>query len=111
MSNLLMVLVFGMVVFLSCSSVWGNDDLVLEDSQSLYVTKSDNKVFDYEIQSISSSHAITFTHPDGREAIIDFGKDGKVSYSGELPVDESAKLFFEAFGNLIAGALKEKHED
>jgi hypothetical protein len=60
---------------------------------------------------ISQVPSFTFTHPDGREAVIDFGKDGKVSYSGELPVDESAKLFFEAFGNLIVGALRKEHED
>ena len=37
----------------------------------------------------------TITHPDGREAVIDFGGDAVV-YSGDLPVDESAKIFFDA---------------
>jgi len=37
---------------------------------------------------------ITLTHPDGREAVIDFSGDAVV-YSGELPVEESARIFFE----------------
>ena len=32
---------------------------------------------------------------DGREAVIDFGGD-EVTYSGDLPVDEAAKIFFDA---------------
>lgn len=42
---------------------------------------------------------ITFIHPDGREAVIDFGGE-TITYSGELSVEESARLFFEAYGNL-----------
>jgi len=38
---------------------------------------------------------ITLCSPDGREATIDFGGDAVV-YSGDLPVDESAKVFFDA---------------
>jgi hypothetical protein len=38
---------------------------------------------------------ITVYGPDGREATIDFGGDAVV-YSGDLPVDESAKIFFDA---------------
>jgi len=37
---------------------------------------------------------ITLPSSDGREAIIDFGGDA-VIYSGDLPIDESAKIFFE----------------
>jgi hypothetical protein len=38
-------------------------------------------------------------HPDGREATIDFGGD-EVIYSGDLPIAESAKIFFECvFGH------------
>jgi hypothetical protein len=33
--------------------------------------------------------------PDGRKATVDFGEDA-VTYSGDLPVDESAKIFFDA---------------
>ena len=38
---------------------------------------------------------VTLHSPDGREAVIDFGGD-TVVYSGDLPVDESAKIFFDA---------------
>lgn len=33
--------------------------------------------------------------PDGRTATISFDGD-EVTYSGDLPVDESAKIFFDA---------------
>jgi hypothetical protein len=36
---------------------------------------------------------LTLYSPDGREAVIDFGGD-EVEYSGDLPVAESAKIFF-----------------
>lgn len=42
---------------------------------------------------------IVFRNPEGKEAKINFNGD-KVIYSGDLPVEESAKLFFEAFKNL-----------
>ena len=44
---------------------------------------------------IHQSKNITLYSPDGREATIDFGGDAVV-YSGDLPVDESAKIFFDA---------------
>ena len=43
------------------------------------------------------SSSITFVPPDGRSALIDFGGESIV-YSGDLSVDVSAKLFFEALG-------------
>ena len=42
---------------------------------------------------------LMFQAPDGRTATIDFGGD-KIIYSGDLPVDESAKLVFESFKHL-----------
>lgn len=43
---------------------------------------------------------IVITSPDGRAATIDFG--GKeIIYSGDLPVAESARLFFDAFVGLF----------
>jgi len=45
--------------------------------------------------AIEPSRTFTLYSPDGREATIDFGGDA-VTYSGELPVDESAKIFFDA---------------
>ena len=38
---------------------------------------------------------IKLRSPDGREAIIDFGGE-EITYSGNLPVSEGAKLFFDA---------------
>ena len=37
--------------------------------------------------------SLTLCSPDGREAVIEFGGDA-VEYSGDLPVAESAKIFF-----------------
>ena len=36
----------------------------------------------------------TFQSPDGREAVLDFSGD-EMTYSGDLPVAESAKIFFD----------------
>ena len=44
----------------------------------------------------SPSRNLILTHEDGRKATIDFSGDS-VIYSGDLPVEESAKIFFEAF--------------
>ena len=52
-----------------------------------------------EIWSIQPATQLIFEGDDGREAVIDFGGD-EITYSGDLPVSESAKLFFEAFNNL-----------
>lgn len=40
-------------------------------------------------------HVLLFEAKDGREATVDFGGDA-ITYSGELSVDESAKIFFNA---------------
>lgn len=45
---------------------------------------------------------ITIHGPDGREAVIDFSGDAIV-YSGDLPVDESAKIFFDAVFSHFGG--------
>jgi hypothetical protein len=45
------------------------------------------------------STKFTFIGENGKKAIIDFGGES-IKYSGELTVEESAKLFFEAYGNL-----------
>jgi hypothetical protein len=37
---------------------------------------------------------ITITHIDGRKSVVDFSGD-KVTFSGDLPVDKSAEIFFE----------------
>jgi len=51
------------------------------------------KDFSVPIIQTEPPPTLTLYSPDGREAIIDFGGDA-VTYSGELPVDESAKIFF-----------------
>ena len=38
--------------------------------------------------------SFTMYGPDGKEATVDFGGDAVV-YSGDLPIDESAKIFFD----------------
>ena len=47
-------------------------------------------------------HAITLRSPEGKDAHIDFNGDS-VTYRGDLSVDESAKLFFDAVGHLLRG--------
>jgi len=47
----------------------------------------------------SSPSAITFENENRLQAIIDFGGES-VTYSGDLPVDESARMFFERLGNM-----------
>jgi len=49
---------------------------------------------EYKLHTQSSNNII-FSSPDGRTAEIDYG--GKeITYSGDLSVSESAKLFFDA---------------
>ena len=55
-----------------------------------YVTEDPMALF-----TIEPSRTFMLHSPDGREAVIDFGGDA-VMYSGDLPVDESAKIFFDA---------------
>ncbi len=56
--------------------------------------------------SIKPMNTITLPSPDGRKAIINFGGDA-VTYSGDLPVDEAAKLFFEeVFGYFQPGTCR-----
>lgn len=38
---------------------------------------------------------ITITNNDGKSATIDYSGD-TVKYSGDLPIDEAAKVFFDA---------------
>jgi hypothetical protein len=47
------------------------------------------------VVSASSFHTLTFVNPQGKEAVLDFSGD-RIKYGGELSVDSSAKIFFEA---------------
>ena len=74
---------------------------------SLALAQSELKAGQEDVTSLAfsvddfRSDKIIIQGKDGREAIIDFSGD-KVTYSGELPIDESAKLFFEyVFGTYI----------
>ncbi len=48
--------------------------------------------------SITQTYDLIINGADGREAKINFGNE--VTYSGDLPVTEAAKLFFDAFNNI-----------
>ena len=48
-----------------------------------------------ETLTVTESYAFIFINKEGKEVAIDFsGK--KVTYSGDLPVDESAKILFDS---------------
>jgi hypothetical protein len=99
---------------------WPNidSDYLEERDDWLSDTADDIKVMptlafeDYELQDFaiggiadtlltisSAPTSFIFCAPDGREGVISFSGD-EITYSGDLPVAESAKLFFEAYGNL-----------
>lgn len=59
------------------------------DDNVFAIKDSPNMVF----QITDPPSSITLHSPDGRKAFIDFGGD-EVIYSGDLPVAESAKIFF-----------------
>jgi len=55
-----------------------------------------------EIGIYPDNPIITFINPYGKRATLDFS-GGKIAYSGELSVDESAKMFFDSFNHLTDG--------
>ncbi|KKL72675.1 hypothetical protein LCGC14_2082530 [marine sediment metagenome] len=46
----------------------------------------------------SEPRNITFHSPDGKQAVIDFSGD-TVMYSGNMPVEDAAKIFFDCVFN------------
>ncbi len=56
-----------------------------------FVMKDDHA---FSFSQIEPLRTFTFQSPDGREAVLDFGGDEMI-YSGDLPVAESAKMFFD----------------
>jgi biopolymer transport protein ExbD len=70
-----------------------NDNEKSEAAESISISNDQANSFS-DILSIPSPSNIIIMNPEGKQAIIDFGGD-KVTYSGDLPVDESAKIFFE----------------
>ena len=67
----------------------------------------DKYIYKGSVPSFEPTPNIILTHPDGRKAIIDFGGE-KVTFSGDLPIDEAAHTFFVAVGELLLNALKAK---
>lgn len=58
---------------------------------------------DYSLRIPDPPRTITMHSADGRTAVIDFGGEA-VTFSGTLPVDDAAKVFFEAVGDLLRRA-------
>jgi hypothetical protein len=53
---------------------------------------------------------IVIHSPDGRQAIIEFGGPA-VTYAGDLPVEESARIFFEHCLGLVTEAAYRRLKD
>ena len=63
--------------------------------------------------TVAASCSFTFHGKDGKEAVLDFCGE-KLTYSGDLEVDESAKLFFEYVVKRVVSCesvTKEKREE
>ena len=70
-------------------------------------------VFTDDPLSLTRWCTLTFVGKDGKEAVLDFCGE-KLTYSGDLGVDEPARLFFEALMENIAvckPSTKEKREE
>jgi hypothetical protein len=63
-----------------------------------------------QIPDINIAEPLLSFSKDGKESCFDY-KDGKWQFWGDLEIDESAKLLFESFGNLIEIAIKKKTLD
>lgn len=55
------------------------------------------------------NRTITFKNEAGEEAILDYSGDS-ITYSGDLPVDEAARLFFTYVQDFILEAVTERAE-
>lgn len=56
------------------------------------------------VNDLKPSHTIQLTSPDGRTATIDFG-GAEITYSGDLPASEGAKVFFDAVHRYFRDAI------
>ena len=61
------------------------------DKENWFVNTDEN----FSIGNIQPSTTILLVSSSGKQSKIDFGGD-RVEYSGDLPVSEAAKIFFEA---------------
>jgi hypothetical protein len=63
--------------------------------------------------TIAASCSFTFDGKDGKQAVLDFCGE-EVKYSGDLPMDESAELFFQYVVKRVVACqtrTKEKREE
>jgi len=60
---------------------------------------------EFTIGNVSAARTFTMSGADGRQATVDFS-GAEVTYSGDLPVSDAAKIFFDAVGHHIVGATK-----
>jgi len=61
----------------------------------------------YKIESVELIHNIKLTNPEGKSATIDFSSDA-IIYGGDLPVEESAQIFFEHIRGFLVPAVLEE---
>ena len=62
----------------------------------------------YVLPEAFHPHQLIFANEEGKEAYINFGGD-EITYSGDLPVAESAKLFFKVFKDLCPECPQKSH--
>ncbi len=60
----------------------------------------DTKELEFVLIKDYQCTTLAFVAPDGRRVEVEFG-GGNVVFSGDLPVEESAKMLFEAYGSLM----------
>ena len=88
MKRILVIFIF---CFVSLTGYAQEGTFIAHDTE--WVGSGSHIPSDYPILTISDMHVLTFGNEEGQEAILDFNGD-KIVYSGDMPVDESAKLFF-----------------
>jgi hypothetical protein len=55
-----------------------------------------------KITVLTTAQNITICNPAGKKAVIDFSGD-EVTYSGDLPIADAAKVFFMHVGHFVRG--------
>ena len=69
---------------------WYGSDSHIPSDASIVFTDSPESVFTIQMTPFT---ALTFGNEEGQSATVDFGGE-EVTYSGDMPVAESAKMFF-----------------
>ena len=78
-------------------------------SEAAQEQREEKSPLDYDQLSLTRWCTLTFVGKGGKEAVLDFCGE-KLTYSGELGVDEPARLFFEALLENIAACESRKKE-